>query len=1184
MRLTLRAKLAAIVATSALAFVALIVVGAYALTNTEAELATIEGHYLPKVDLQPRLEAQLERLQRAYQDAVAAHDLDALAAAPQIRDAFLEQLAGASSALDPAQAGALRAALDVYTRAAGALSRRLIAGETGEPLVAAMDDMQERRNRVAELIRTTTALDRGELATAFRVTSRVLETNTHVRIAVCLGCFALVLVMSFWLGRGVVRSLAALTSGLARFGEGDFTKAVIVETNDELGEVARRANEMADSLRRLSAERAHATWLKAGQAGLASELHGELEPAEVAARAVRFLARALEAPAAALYTSDDDGGLQLAAQHALASAAGGGAPARFERGEGLVGEAALHTDLTVVAEPPPEYLRVRSALGEAPPRAIALLPLWHAGRVAGVLELAVFKPWSDTSAELLTSVRDTLALALVAARGRAATRDLLAATQRQAAKLAAQEEELRATNEELQAQEEELRQANTDLSRQKEELETQRQLLAERNDALDEARVRLEHRAAELTTVSAYKSQFLANMSHELRTPLNSMLLLSNLLAENEGGTLAPREVEFARTIYAAGRDLLALINQVLDLAKVESGRQEIEIAAVPLREIAARAERVFAPLARDKGLAFGVTLADGLPDELATDRRRLEQILTNLLGNAIKFTQRGEVTLRIAPAPADAKLRRRDLAPADVVAFSVTDTGLGIAAEDHERVFAPFEQVDAATDRRYGGTGLGLGIARELATLLGGELQLASALGAGSTFVFYLPLQAPASVAAAPAVGARHGHEVARAVSSPGPSSASSSVSSSAPVTEPFLLLIEDDPVFASTFAEVIQAQGLACVRAPSGQVGLRIAREQRPRGIVLDVRLPDMDGWRVMEKLRADPATSMIPVHFISALDASERGLAMGAVGYLTKPVTRRDLVQVIESLVPRAAARSSRILVVEDDTVTADSVLRMLEAEGLEARRVSSAEEALAVLANERFGCMILDLSLPDMNGLDLLRALPEAVGPEAPKVVVYTARALSRAETKSLEAYAEAVVLKDGSSVERLLEEVRLFVRRFQGSGASGAGARPAKAPDLHPVDLRFEGRKVLVVDDDMRTVYALSATLRAKGIEVVVADTGKAALAMLDERPDLEVVLMDIMMPEMDGYEAMRRIRRDARFAALPIIALTAKAMKGDEEKCLEAGASHYLPKPIDPERLLALIATCLGKPEARARV
>ncbi|HTA20684.1 MAG TPA: response regulator, partial [Polyangia bacterium] len=399
-------------------------------------------------------------------------------------------------------------------------------------------------------------------------------------------------------------------------------------------------------------------------------------------------------------------------------------------------------------------------------------------------------------------------------------------------------------------------------------------------------------------------------------------------------------------------------------------------------------------------------------------------------------------------------------------------------------------------------------------------------------------------------------------------------------------LLLIEDDPVFAKTFGEVIEAHGFACLRAATGQAGLRLAREQRPRGVILDVRLPDMDGWRVMEKLRADPMTAAIPVHFVSALDASARGLAMGAVGYLTKPVTRRDLIGVVESLVPPASRQATRVLVVEDDAVTADSVLRMLEAEGLEARRVSSGEEALATLGRERFGCMILDLSLPEINGLDLLRTLRDEIGADAPKVVVYTARALSRAETVALEAYAEAIVLKDGASVERLLDEVRLFVRRFQ---QHGGAARPALAAEPRPpearterLDVRFAGRKILVVDDDMRTVYALSATLRAKGVEVVVADTGKQAIETLDVRPDVDVVLMDIMMPEMDGYEAMRRIRGDGRFGALPIIALTAKAMKGDEERCVEAGASHYLPKPIDPERLLALIATCLGPTELRA--
>ncbi|HVR03319.1 MAG TPA: response regulator, partial [Polyangia bacterium] len=752
---------------------------------------------------------------------------------------------------------------------------------------------------------------------------------------------------------------------------------------DELGDVAVQANQMAGSLRELMAERDRRDWLKNAQAGLVRELRGELEPEEVATRAVRFLARAVEAPAAALYTADVDGSFRLAAEHALSSA-GVGAPPRFRMGEGLVGQAALQEDLTIVNDVPPDYLRVRSGTGEGAPGVIILVPLPHASRIAGVLELAMFKPWSEGAAELVSSVRDTLAIAIVVARARAATRELLAATQRQAERLAAQEEELRANNDELAAQEEELRTANTDLSQRTEELEAQRQTLAQRNAELDEARVRLEQRAAELTTVSAYKSQFLANMSHELRTPLNSMLLLSNLLAENEEGKLTPRQVEFARTIFSAGKDLLALINQVLDLAKVESGRQEIEIGPVPLVDLAERARRVFTPLARDKGLAFAVTVADGLPDAIPTDRRRVEQILTNLLGNAIKFTTKGEVALRIEPASADARFRRADLEPGGFIAFVVSDTGLGIAPEDHERVFAPFEQVDAAADRRYGGTGLGLGIARELTSLLGGELQLRSTLGVGSTFTCFLPRRAPAQLAAAPEAAATAIVERSGGQSGSGQSPAASSSkalasepsSAASPGTgEPFLLLIEDDPVFAATFGEVIERQGFTYVLAPNGQTGLRIARERRPTGIILDVRLPDMDGWRVMEKLRADPNTAAIPVHFVSALDASERGLAMGAVGYLTKPVTRRDLVSVLESLVPRAGERSARFLVVEDDAFTADSIVRVLEAERLETRRVSSAEAALAVLSRERFDCMILDLSLADMSGLDLLQALRE-----------------------------------------------------------------------------------------------------------------------------------------------------------------------------------------------------------------
>jgi CheY-like chemotaxis protein/signal transduction histidine kinase len=1143
MRLTIRSKLGIIAGGAALAFAVLLVGTALIAARLELDLEAIQGRYLPKMDLGPRLAADLEGARRGFQDAVGSRDTDALAEVSRRKDAIIERVALARAYLDPGQAAALARAVEEYFGAASDVSRRLIGGETGEALVEAMREMQAKQARAVEVMKAATSFDQGELAQAFASISHTQTSVGRARTVMSAACLALVISMSVWLGRGVLRSLGAIELGLRRFGKNDFSKPIEVVGDDELGDVAHQANQMAESLRRLGTERERTDWLKAAQVSLSRELSGDLEPAEVARRVTRLLARAVEAPAAALYIAGPDRSLELAGQYAVDGAEG--APERrFEPGAGLVGQAALEDEMMVVADPPASYLRVRSGLGEASPRALVLLPLSHGGRVTGVLELALFNDLSEAGRELLSWARESVAIALEVARGRAATRELLAATQQQAERLIAQEEELRSTNEELQAQEEELRQANIDLSQQAEQLETQRQTLAQRNGALDDARVRLEQRAAELTAVSSYKSQFLANMSHELRTPLNSMLLLSNLLADNEDNTLTPRQVEYARTIYGAGKDLLALINQVLDLAKVESGRQEIAIAPVDPREVCLHLERVFRPLAEEKGLAFDVEAEADLPGTIQTDRRRLEQILNNLVGNAIKFTPRGEIAVRV---------RRAD-ASAGAVAFSVRDTGLGIAPENHERVFAPFEQVDAAVDRRYGGTGLGLGIARELAMLLGGELRLESALGAGSTFTLVVPIGEHQPVNAGPA---------ALAPSLPVQLAEAAGIAAG----DAFLLLIEDDPVFAAAFTEVIQSQGLKCLRAPSGQAGLRLARELQPQGIVLDVKLPDMDGWRVMEKLRAEPSTATIPVHFVSALDASERGLAMGAVGYLTKPASQRDLLGVIEALVP-SQADSARFLVVEDDSVTADSLLRLLQAEQLDARRVSSAEEALAVLAHERFGCMILDLSLPEMGGLELLQTLRNSDVSKVPKVVVYTARALSRSEAVALESYAEAIVLKDGSSAERLLDEVRLFVRRL------GSDRRPAPAPP--PLDVRFDGRRLLLVDDDMRTVYALSAALRAKGLDVAVADTGKAALEALDRRADLEVVLMDVMMPEMDGYEAMRRIRSDGRFGKLPIIALTAKAMKGDAERCLAAGANHYLPKPVDVDRLLNLIASCLA--------
>jgi CheY-like chemotaxis protein len=1159
MRLTFRAKLNAIVGTAAFALVALMVAGALTSSRTEDRLADIQQRYLPKLELGPKLETKFDRLRRALQDAVAARDVDALSATRTLEESLLAELASSAPALTVGQIAAVRSAMADYYSAAVDVSRRLISGETGERLVDAMTAMQSKQARAADLLKTVTTFDRGELTSAFTAARRMQANMSRVRLIASIGCLVCVMLLSVGLGRSVVKALSDLATGLRRFGAGDFSRPVTVTSLDEIGSVAEQANQMAASLQRFGAERDRNDWVKAALAGLGEQLRGELEPAEVADRGLRFLARYLSAPVGALYYVDDENQLRLLGQYAGDDVSEVNAVRRFRFGEGLVGQAALSDELTVVEDPPADHLRVRSGLGESAPRALVLVPLTQARRTKGILELALLGPWSEQAREVVNLVREPLAIAIEVSRARASTRALLAETQRQAERLARQEEELRGTNEELEAQQEELRQSNDELKQQAEELEAQRRALEHSNGELETARRGLEQKAAELTTVSSYKSQFLANMSHELRTPLNSMLLLSNMLAENEGQNLTAKQVEYARTIHTAGRDLLMLINQVLDLSKIEAGKHELRVTEAPVRELIGHIERVFLPLARDKGLRFAAEVSTDVPDAVFTDRQRLEQILNNLLGNAIKFTEHGEVILRVTtPAGGDPDSGAGIL-------FAVSDTGLGIAPADQTRVFTPFEQVDAAIDRRYGGTGLGLSISRELAQLLGGELSLQSTPGKGSTFTLRLPLRAPA--ADAPARAAEQAR--APAVFAPQPTTSVDPMPEGAKLS---LLVIEDDRRFADALVDVVRRQGLECLVAFDGRTGLRLARERKPAGIILDIKLPDVDGWQVMADLRQDEATSRIPVHFISGLSEVERGLALGAVGYLTKPAAKEDIVAAVEALRPRKARYASRVLVIEDDPLTGESLAAQLAGQKLEVRRAMNAHEALDALARERFGCMVLDLGLPDMDGLDLLAVVRERHGADMPAVVIYTARGLSRAEAKVLEAYTEAVVLKEGASVERLIDEVRLFTRRLK----EGLGLRPFPTPPGTAMTVDLGGRRILIADDDMRTVYALSAMLRSKGLDVLVADTGAAAIAVLNDHPEVDAVLMDIMMPEMDGYEAIRRIRTDPRFAKLLVVALTAKAMKGDREKCLEAGATEYLPKPVDGDRLLSLLGTYLG--------
>ena len=1162
MRFSLRSKLTAIVASTALAFIAVIVTSTFATERVRDRLDQVEQLQIPRIELGPQLEADFDALPRAYQDAVAAHDADALERTRELHDRLLADLARGRDVLDPETTTAFRVALAEYHDSAMAVSRRLMAGEGGESVLDAISAMQRRQAHARGLLERLTAFDPQEYKRSFEAARAAQAASARIQLASTLASLGLVLFLSLWVSRSVVRSLGRLEQGFGRFAKGAFDAPIVIDGDDEIADVAAKANRMAESLAALAAERERTDWVKTGLMDLASQLGGDLDEREVAARATRTLARHLDAPAAALYvvSREEHPKLVLVGQHALTpgTSTGDVAPS-FEIGEGLVGSAAQAKELVVVDPIPEGFLRVRSGLGEAPPRALVLAPLVHDGEVSGIVELASFEPLSEAARELLTRASETIALTLAVARSRAATRELLERTQAQATRLLQQEEELRVTNEELRCQQEELQQTNEELGVHAEQLAKQRVALEAKNSDLEEMGRRLREQAVELTAVSAYKSQFLASMSHELRTPLNSMLLLSKLLADNGDGNLTGKQLEYLRTIHSAGKDLLALINQVLDLAKVESGKQDVQLATVRIDDVADRVRRTFAPLATEKGLELSVEIAEDLPEHITTDPQRLGQILTNLVGNAIKFTERGTVKLIVHRPEPTLELRTPALRRARMIAFSVSDTGVGIPPEDQDRIFVPFEQVKDGTGRTQGGTGLGLAISRELTKLLGGELHLRSARGEGSTFTCCLPenAQRPSYRTIAPAprtTTEREPHKEERS-------------------SEAALLVIEDDPVFSDVLQQIIQERGLTAVCARDGMTGLQLARERRPRGIILDLNLPEVDGSHVMDRLRADPRTASIPVHVISGVEVPA---LLGAAGYLRKPAEREDIVRVVESLGSGLDSAARRVLVVQDDATKDANLIAQLVAEGLTPRIAASTREVLALLEQERFACMIVDPSVSDMRDLELLDTLQRRGGADMPAIVVYTSGRLSRSEVARLEAYAETVVLKDGhASVARLLDEIRLFIRRFEAGVPRRSLA--ARVPD---VDVRLEGKKLLVVDDDMRTAYALSATLRAKGAEVLIAETGVVALDVLAGSPDVDAVLMDVMMPEMDGYEATRRIRQQSAFERLPIIALTAKAMKGDEARCLEAGATAYLPKPIDADTLLALLHAHIGKRES----
>ena len=917
-------------------------------------------------------------------------------------------------------------------------------------------------------------------------------------------------------------------------------------------------------------------WIRSGQMGLSEQMQGDQSLEKLGNNLLGFLAGFVEAQVGAVYIADA-GQYQRFAAYAIPS----DGPEAVRPGDGLVGQAAKDKRALRVRDVPAGYLPITSGIGKGTPSELVVIPASIDGVVQAVLELGFFGATDSDQRELLARVSESIAVAVRAAKDRQRLEELLQETQQQAEELQAGAEELRVSNEELEEQGRALRESQAHLEIQQSELEQinsqleeQTQLLEHQKDNLAKAQVILRARSDELQRANEYKSEFLANMSHELRTPLNSTLILAKLLADNKDGNLTPVQVKFAKTITSAGNDLLALINDVLDLSRIEAGKVELAPEQISVAAAVESLVKTFQPIAEQNHLRFSWVIEPGVPEQIETDPQRLGQILKNLLSNACKFTEKGEVALRVFSPQSGA------------VAFAVRDTGVGIAPHQQEVIFEAFRQADGSIHRKFGGTGLGLSISRDLAALLGGAISVQSALGEGSVFTLTVP-QAFNSGTPLPktqpaptpeTIAKKSAPQAAAAAAAPAPAAPEDDRNAITPGGR-VILLVEDDPAFAMILRDLVHEMGFQCVATASANEGLTAAGQYLPSAILLDVNLPDHSGLGVLDALKRDPRTRHIPVHMISVSDYKREAMELGAIGYALKPAKREELVEALRRLEAKFSQSVRRVLIVEDDARQRESVRQLLSNGEVRITAVASAGEALEHLKDTTFDCMVVDLNLPDLSGYDLLEQMSQQEHVAFPPVIIYTGRALDREEEQQLRRYSKSIIIKDARSPERLLDEVTLFLHQVE-----------AKLPPEHQQMLKtardresmLEGRRVLVVEDDVRNVFALSSVLEPKGITVIIARNGREALDVLarcsqEAATRIDLVLMDIMMPEMDGLTAMREIRKRGEWKNLPIIALTAKAMADDHDKSLAAGANDYIAKPLDVEKLLSLVRVWMPK-------
>jgi CheY-like chemotaxis protein/CHASE3 domain sensor protein len=937
---------------------------------------------------------------------------------------------------------------------------------------------------------------------------------------------------------------------------------------------------MAMSSREHLAREAQA-WVRSGQMGIGERVQGEHRLDALGERVLSYLAQYMGARVGALYIAESDGRFRRFAAHGLD---GGSVADQLHPGDGLLGQVLKDAKPVRVTDVPAGYLPVSSSLGRADPAELLLAPAMVDGVMQAVVELGFLHRTHEAEQELLLRVSEALAVAVRTAKDRSRLEELLEETQRQAEELQAQQEELRVSNEELEEQGRVLKESQAQLEAQHAEmeqtnaqLEEQTQLLEHQKDNLAAAQVTLTGKADELERANQYKSEFLANMSHELRTPLNSTLILAKLLADNKQGNLTAEQVKFAQTIAGAGNDLLALINDILDLSKIESGKVEVQIEPVLVSRIVESLNANFQPAAQQKGIVFSTAIEPGTPQRIESDVQRVGQILNNLLSNALKFTAAGEVSVRIAP-DGDGML-----------SFAVRDSGIGIAEHQQEIIFEAFRQADGSTHRKYGGTGLGLSISRDLARLLGGDIAVRSTPGEGSVFTLTLPVARVASDAAQGpstrqperAAAPSRQPDAPRDLPAPLKTLVSHALDDDRDQLAPgkrLILVVEDDMRFAAILRDLIHESGFQCLLAHTAGDGIRAALDFKPSAILLDMNLPDHSGLGVLDQLKRSPQTRHIPVHVISVADYSQEALQRGAIGYALKPVKREQLVEALQRLEAKFMQSVRRVLVVEDDARQRESIRLLLGSDEVQITDVADAGEALAALQSTTFDCMVMDLNLPDLSGYELLEKMAGQEDVAFPPVIVYTGRSLTRDEEQGLRRFSRSIIVKDARSPERLLDEVTLFLHQVE-SHLPAESQRMLKA--ARDRDATLEGRRILVVEDDVRNIFALSSVLEPKGVKIEIARNGREALDVLARigvgQGQVDLVLMDIMMPEMDGFTAMREIRKRSDWKKLPIIALTAKAMKDDQEKCLAAGANDYIAKPLDVEKLLSLVRVWMPK-------